>query len=486
MKNNASLVYNFCLIIGDFLALVAAFIGAFLLRADSATPVAHPISGHTYILVFASLLPFWILIFALLGLYNSNIYERRFSELGRLLTGSFTGMLFVIFWNFVSVDPIFPAKLIPIYGMLFAFLFLVIFRNLARLIRTELFSFNIGLTKVVLVGNTDMTAELVKSLVNSRRSGYRILAVIGGAARVGKHQVPTFAHFSDFLRSAPSDLHGIIQTELYADEPRNAEILTYAQEHHINYRFVPSNSELFVGNIDVELFRNSVPVINVRQTALFGWGRIVKRLSDLAFGFVLLFITLPLWVLIALAIKLTDPRGPVFYKAKRLTRFGNIIRVYKFRSMKQAYNNMTPEAGFAKLGRPELAEQYRANGDSLPNDPRISRMGKFLRATSLDELPQLLNVIRGDISLVGPRALDAFELEQYAKKNLILSVKSGLTGLAVVSGRNAMSFEERRKLDLYYVQNWSIWLDFTIIIKTVRVVLERLLRRGERYSHDEA
>ena len=109
-------------------------------------------------------------------------------------------------------------------------------------------------------------------------------------------------------------------------------------------------------------------------------------------------------------------------------------------------------------------------------------MGRFLRATSLDELPQLWNVVRGEISLVGPRALDIEEIEQYDKKNLILSVKSGLTGLAVVSGRHAMSFEERRKLDLYYVQHWSFWLDVVILLKTVRVVLERLFRRGSRYE----
>ena len=105
-----------------------------------------------------------------------------------------------------------------------------------------------------------------------------------------------------------------------------------------------------------------------------------------------------------------------------------------------------------------------------------------MRATSLDEMPQIWNVIRGDISLVGPRALDVFEMERYDKKNLILSVKSGLTGLAVVSGRHSMNFEERRKLDLYYVQNWSFWLDLVILLKTVRVVFERFFRRGARYE----
>lgn len=480
MKNNASLIYNAVLVVGDFLALIAAFAGGYILRSVSSTPVPHPIHSTAYIGVFLTLLPFWILIFALLGLYNSSIYERRFAEAGRLLIGSFIGFLFVIFWDFLSVDPIFPAKLVPVYGLIFGFVFLIIFRNIARLVRTELFSFNIGLTKVAVIGNTAMTRELVTSLATNR-SGYKIMGVIGGKQQVGNHPIPTYANFGEFIRSVPSDLHGIIQTELYANETRNAEILTFAQEHHIGYRFVPGNSELFVGNIDVELFRNSVPVINVRQTALFGWGRIVKRLSDLFFGFVFLVLTSPLWLLIAILVKLTDPSGPVFYRTTRLTRFGTKITILKFRSMYWKYCVPTDES-FARLGRLDLLEEYRKNGDFLPNDPRITPIGRIIRAASLDELPQLLSVIKGDISLVGPRALDAAEIEQYAKKNLILAVKSGLTGLAVVSGREAINFEERRKLDLYYVQNWSFWLDMIILLKTIRVVAERLLHRGNRYS----
>lgn len=481
MKSNASLVYNLFLVVGDFLALVAAFVGAFVIRAQSTVPVAHPISGHTYFYIFLAVLPFWILIFALLGLYNSNIYERRFSEFGRLLVGSFIGMLFVIFWNFVSVHPIFPAKLVPIYGFLLSFIFLVLFRNVARLVRTELFGFNIGLTHIAIVGTSKMTKELVASLFNSRRSGYKIVAVVGDKRQIGDRPILTYPTFQTFLESVPNGLHGIIQTELYADEARNAEILTYAQEHHISYRFVPGNSELFVGNIDVELFRNSVPVINVHHTALFGWGRVVKRITDILVGGVALVLSSPLWLIIAIAVKINDPTGPVFYKTKRLTRFGTNVRMLKFRSMYQKYCT-SPEEGFAKMGRLDLLKQYRENGDQLPNDPRVTPVGRIIRALSLDELPQLWHVFHGELSLVGPRALDVFELEQYAKKNLILSVKSGLTGLAVVSGRQGISFEERRKLDLYYVQNWSFWLDVIILVKTLRVVLERLLRKGKRYK----
>lgn len=481
MKSNASLVYNLFLVVGDFLALVAAFVGAYIIRANSHTPVAHPIHGTTYFGVFLAVLPFWILIFALLDLYNSDIYEQRFSEFGRLLVGSFIGMLFVVFWNFLSVHPIFPAKLVPIYGFGLGFIFLVLFRNIARLVRTELFSFNIGLTHIALVGTNPMTRELIQSLADSRHSGYKIVAVVGDKRQVGERTIETFATFKQFLESVPNSLHGIVQTELYADEARNAEILTYTQEHHVGYRFVPGNTELFVGNIDVELFRNSIPVISVHHTALFGWGRIVKRLTDIVLGLLLLVLTSPLWLLIAIAVKLNDPTGPVFYRTKRLTRFGTDIEILKFRSIYGKYCVPTDES-FARLGRPDLLAEYRKNGDFLEKDPRVTPVGRFIRATSFDELPQLYSAIKGDISLIGPRALDKAEIEVYAKKNLILSVKSGLTGLAVVSGRKGISFEERRKLDLYYVQNWTFWLDMIILAKTARVILERIVQRGKRYK----
>ena len=123
------------------------------------------------------------------------------------------------------------------------------------------------------------------------------------------------------------------------------------------------------------------------------------------------------------------------------------------------------------MGQPELIKKYRNNGDFLENDPRVSSLGRFLRRTSRDELPQLFNVVKGDISLVGPRALVPKELEQYQQRHHILSVKSGMTGLAQVSGRLDIGFEERRRLDMYYVQNWSFWLDIIILLRTLRTVL---------------
>lgn len=480
MKNNASLAYNVLLLISDMSALIAGFAAAFVIRAQSNVAVANPMPATEYMKIMIALLPIWIIIFFLLGLYHHSIYERRFAEAGRLLVGSFVGLLFIVFWDYMSLTIIFPAKLVPIYGFAAAFTLLVIFRNLLRLIRALLFETGYGLTRVIVMGNTAVAKEIIESLQNNKKSGYELAGVIGYRKSLPS-SVPTYANIKEFISESPEEPHGIIQTELYANEARNDEILSYAQENHISYRFVPGNTELFFGNIDVELFRNNIPVIHVRHTPLFGWGSIVKRITDITIASLALILSMPIWLIIAALIKITDPSGPVFYRATRLSRYGTKIKVLKFRTMKQAYNNMSPEKGFEKMGRPDLLKKYRQNGDQLEHDPRVSSVGHFLKITSLDELPQLWNVIRGEISLVGPRALDSFEIEQYSKKHLILTVKSGLTGLALVSGRPGISFEERRKLDIYYVQNWSFWLDFIIMLKTVRVIFSRLFRKGARY-----
>lgn len=473
MKNNASLAYNLALVVGDALAITVAFSVAYILRVTlNHQPLSANVHAHTYLFTLVSLLPFWILIFGLLGLYNSRVYDNRFSEIGRLLVGTFIGILFVISYAYITNTAIFPARLVTAYAFLLAFFFVFVWRTLARGGRRELFNYGMGINKVLIIGDTRLTQELIKSLSNTKVTGYQVIGVVGGVKHPIKHEVayPTFESFSaaiDSLKSA--GIHTIVQTELYAVADKNDEILTYAQEHHIAYRFVPGNGELFVGNIQVDLFQ-SIPVIAVHQTPLIGWGRVLKRLTDIFLGSFFLIISSPIFIVLAIAVKLTSP-GPVFFRQIRLTRFNQEFTVLKFRSQNHKYNGTTPEQAFTMMGRPELIERYRENGDQLPNDPRITGLGRFIRRTSLDELPQLINVVKGDLSLVGPRALIPQELELYAKRHAILSVKSGLTGLAQVSGRRDISYAERRKLDLYYVQNWSWWNDLVIIVKTIWIVL---------------
>lgn len=469
MKSNASLLYGLFLLLGDFLALVLAFVGAYILRVSlgfglSTDTISVQVPSKTYLGIFLTLLPFWILIFAMLGLYNSSIHEKRFIEAGRLLMGSFIGMLFVLGYAYVSVDPVFPGKLIPFYGFALAFLFLVIFRNLARWIRSLLFRYDIGLTNTLIIGDTKLAQELVADL-SHRSSGYRIVGIVSERRYAN---IPTYKNFEEAIdKIRGKELHSIVQTELFSQNERNNDILDYAQQHHVAFRFIPGNTELFVGNIQVELFRQSLPVIAVHQTALIGWGRIVKRLFDLIIGSFLILITSPIMFIVAVLVKLDG--GPIFFRQVRLTRFNNEFRVFKFRTIRQKYNGLSPEDAFHKMERPDLLKKFRENGNFLANDPRNTRVGKFIRSTSLDELPQLFNVVKGDLSLVGPRALVPEDLEAY-KKHMILSVKSGITGLAQVSGRNNLPVDERRRLDIYYVQNWSFWLDLVILLKTFRYI----------------
>jgi exopolysaccharide biosynthesis polyprenyl glycosylphosphotransferase len=458
MRNNSSLVYSFSLVVGDFLALVAAFAGAYILRVSiSHKPISESVSAVTYLEIFLLVLPFWILIFALMGLYNSNIYEKRFVEGGKLLVGSFLGLLFVTGLAYFSNKPVFPAKLVPIYGFIFAFLFLLIFRNIARAVRSLMFSYDVGITNILLVGNTQMSFELIDILENSKTSGYKIMGVVTDKEHAAKRypRLRIFKTMDEAIAHLKTkNIHSIVQTELYRDPNLNNDLIDFAQQHHIAFRFIPGNSELFIGNLEVELFKQSLPVVTVHQTALVGWGRIFKRAFDLSIG-------IPLFIL----------TSPLFFRQTRLTRFDQTFRVYKFRTVRPNFNGLSPEEAFEKMGKPELIEKYRSNGDQILNDPRYGKFGNFLRKTSLDELPQLFNVLKGDISLVGPRALVPEELSLFEKRHAILSVKSGLTGLAQVSGRRNISFDERRKLDMFYVQNWSFWLDIIILFKTIRVVL---------------
>lgn len=473
MRNNTSTIYNLALVVGDSLAVLTALSIAYILRVSiSHKALITPIHAYTYLIISITLLPFWILIFALLGLYNQRHYENRFSELGRLVVASFIGILFVISYSYIENVAVFPARLVAFYDFILVAFIVFVFRSVARGLQRELFSYGIGINYVLLVGDTRTTHLLVESLSNTAITGYKIVGVVGGIKHPlqNNRNYPVFSSFAEAVHELDTNkLHTIIQTELYAATERNDEILTFSQEKHIAYRFVPGNSELFIGNIQVDLF-HSIPIIAVHQTALVGWGRIVKRFIDIIFGSILLIVASPFMLIIGVLVKLSDG-GPIFFRQERLSRFDSKVNIFKFRTLKVAYNGMLPEDAFLKMGRPALAEQYRSFGDQIPNDPRISKLGHWLRMTSLDELPQLFNVVRGDISLVGPRALVAYELNKSPQKNLILSVKSGLTGLAQISGRRDISFEERRKLDLYYVQNWSFWNDMVILIKTIWIIV---------------
>lgn len=207
--------------------------------------------------------------------------------------------------------------------------------------------------------------------------------------------------------------------------------------------------------------------LEVRQQLLLPGPRLVKFLIDRLTTLMGGLLILPLFVLIAVLIRLDSP-GPIFYRQSRIGQNGQVFKAWKFRSMVQ---NADAALKDYLDKHPELREDWELN-QKLRNDPRVTRIGRFLRRTSLDELPQLWNILRGEMSLVGPRPIITEEIERYGDKfSLYTKVTPGLTGLWQVSGRNNLPYEERVNLDAYYVRNWSVWLDVYILIRTVWVVI---------------
>lgn len=192
----------------------------------------------------------------------------------------------------------------------------------------------------------------------------------------------------------------------------------------------------------------------------------IKRVIDVIFASIALILLSPVFAIIAIAIKI-DSKGPVFFTHKRIGKNGNIIKLYKFRSM------VINAEELIKSFTPEQMREYKENY-KLTNDPRITKVGKFLRKTSLDELPQLINIINGDLSIIGPRPLVADELEKYGvNKDKFLSVTPGLTGYWAANGRSNTTYEQRMEMELYYIDNLSLKMDIKVFFKTILSVLKK-------------
>ncbi len=187
----------------------------------------------------------------------------------------------------------------------------------------------------------------------------------------------------------------------------------------------------------------------------------------------------PVFAVVALAVKLAEPGAPLLYGQQRLGRNGRPIRVLKFRSMSWRYSTgpdrpyKSAAEAFEAMGRPDLVAEFAWN-HKVADDPRVTRLGRWLRSTSLDELPQLFNALRGDLSLVGPRPITAEELSRYGDRHAsFLALKPGITGLWQVAGRSAVDYDDRVKLDVFYIENWSLGLDVSILFRTMRSVAAR-------------
>lgn len=471
MRKNHDIIFRFLLVALDCLALISAFTVAYILRITlDPRPFYIHIGAINFITSMITLLPLWVVLLYFFKLYDRKVFTHPLRESGRLLLVAVFGVMIMISFSFFTNIPLFPTKLVAFYAIITSFLILFVFRIGINLVRLWLLSRQIGIKNVIIIGNTPLSGSLAQFISENRSTGFRLVGIIGRTEFIppGLRGL-RISSLSSSLTRLPID--AIIQTDT-VDLEKNYAI---ASKHYLDFYQAPTFEGLFTAKHSIEILDAS-PIIRIHSTPLIGYGRIVKRLMDVSLGLIGLILASPIMLIVALAIKITDPKGPIFMRGKmqkRLTRYNRPFNVYKFRSHYAKFDGKTDEEVFKMIGKPELIEEYRANGDKLDHDFRVTPVGRFIRRFSLDELPQLLNVIKGDISLVGPRALVPHELSLYDKKHTLLAVKSGLTGLAVVSGRRDISFDERRRLDLYYVQNWSLWLDVSIILRTFLVIFKK-------------
>jgi exopolysaccharide biosynthesis polyprenyl glycosylphosphotransferase len=336
-------------------------------------------------------------------------------------------------------------------------------RIVMRMVQTRAYRAGIGAERVIVVGNNTLARMLMQMLAQRPELGCQVLGFVDD--NPGRD-------FGRFRALGTMDHLPTLTTELQADRvivalpaARHQEImqvLDQCQENGVGLSLVPDLFELRLSHVSMDTVAG-IPLLELRE-ARIGLGNLfVKRALDIALSTIGLVGLLPVLSLLALAIKL-DSAGPVFYAQTRLGKDGNPFQCLKFRSMQEG----------ADQQQADLEHLNEAQGPifKMRDDPRLTRVGRFLRRMSLDEVPQLLNVLRGEMSLVGPRPPLPSEVERYEEwHHRRLEVVPGITGLWQVSGRSELSFDEMVMLDIYYIENWSLTLDIQIIARTLPTVL---------------
>ena len=317
--------------------------------------------------------------------------------------------------------------------------------------------------RVVLVGEGERLARLRQSLAAARGGlTYEFVGAVAPAPVPGIRLLGSRADLPVVLDQIRPD--EVILAEADFDERTVLEVVEQAHSQGIKVRLAPDTTELLVQRGEY-VPGQGAPLFELRPPVLTGWDWAVKRTFDIVVSAIALVLGLPVWLLIALAIKL-DSRGPVFFVDRRVGVGEREFGMLKFRSMR---------ADAATL-QPELEEVNEAGGAifKIRDDPRVTRVGRFLRRFSLDEIPQILNVLKGEMSLVGPRPLplrDYRLLEDWHRARY--AVLPGMTGLWQISGRSGLTFDDLVRLDFTYLENWSIWLDITVIARTIPAVITR-------------
>ena len=471
----SELIFSFILVPLDYLMIVLAGISAYYLRfAEFTTDIRPAIFSLPFLEYFEILLWValsWIIIFAFLGLYSIKGTKKIVREFYRVVSACSTGFMLIVIVIFIERE-LFDSRFIILVGWILAILYISTARIIIRLIQRALFKNGIGVHHVILIGNSKTTDLLMQEFSSNKTLGYKVMK------RLRDFKLETAQELLEYIKNREID--EIIQSDPNLSKTEILHLFEFADENHITLKYAADLLGTKVLKTEVsEVF--GVPIVEVKRTPLDGWGRIVKRIADILASFILLILLSPVIFLVALAIKI-DSRGPILYLDYRTGQFGKRFLFYKFRSMVadlcDGEGPSATEAGNKALN--ELVNNDSANTRSsdplhkIKDDPRVTRVGKFIRRWSLDELPQLVNVLRGDISMVGPRPHMTIETALYETRHKkVFAIKPGITGLAQISGRSDLGFDEEVKLDTYYIENWSLLLDLAILLRTPWAVIRR-------------
>ncbi len=463
----------------DAFAMFEAFVISFDLRRLSTRPLIQPVSQVHFAVIAATLTPLWILFFAMGGLYNVKMKRTLPSVFGRVFAAVLAGVMLLIALDWMLfVGPIFPGRIVPLYSLLCGTVFVLACRGIVHRLLRAAWTRGHGLRNVVLIGLGPIAQRIADDLFQPR-SGYRIVAVVSPSHDGDTYGgVPVYPNLDAALENRLSVVDEVIQADADIDRREVEKMMATTTSWGMVYRFVPNQYGVYAASSSLGTVAG-VPVMDVRLTALDGWGAVFKRAFDVVTASLFILVGSPIFLLAALCIKISDRSGPVFYTQTRLGRAGKPIKVLKFRTMSWEYSTgpgrpyADPISAFAAMGRPDLVAEFLRD-HKVQDDPRIFGFGKLLRRTSLDELPQLWNVLRGDLSLIGPRPITPDELKRYGAQSVsFLALKPGITGLWQVSGRSDVSYDERVKMDIFYIENWSVRLDLTILARTTTAVLAR-------------
>jgi len=442
----------------DFFMLLLAGLVAYLFRTELLSfyrPVYFefnlPLLHYMYLVFFVALL--FLGSYAVSGLYSLKNRMGKAEELLKIIVASSAGVMLLIIYIFLRQE-LFNSRFLVLGGWFFAIIFVFVGRILVRKLQIYLVSkYGFGIHKTMLIGEGDIAMKIFNEINRDPASGHQIV----------KHLLNPELNEIKMAIGNPGVDEVILANSNYPLS-RIGELVDFCNDNHLIFKFVPNIYTSLNSNFEFDNI-SRIPLIELKRTALDGWGRVIKRLIDVTASLFALIILSPLFLVIALCIK-WETEGPVFVRLRRVSR-SKEFDIIKFRSMINNAHDLNPYLRSLFNDRHDAGPLWK-----MRDDPRITRMGRLIRRYRIDELPQLWNILKGDMSLVGPRPHQPDEIMRYEKHHKkVLSIKAGATGLAQTSGSSDLSFEEEVALDSFYIDNWSLWLDLKIVLKTIYKML---------------